>query len=354
MEVEFKKFDPETVTKEDWKLYHEFRRKKQEETNPDDPINPDEVAERSILQDYEHGMLIMERYTILDGPKQIGSVVIVTLTEKNPSYETNKQLIQFDIAILKECRRKGIATKALQYCIEFAKKHDKKLLLAGTSEQDGREFLQHIGASLALAGKENRLVMDEVNWSMVDEWITKGESLNKTTKLITCTEIPDEIIEQYTKFYTEVNNQQPLGDLDVDDIKITPETMRIREKEFKELGNISYTKITIEEDGEISGMTEMARKPGEDTILSQGLTGVKLTHRGRKLGKWLKAAMLKEMREKYPQVKVVKTGNADVNAPMLSINNRLGFKPYKETNLGQITLEKMEEYYNSKVDAVIV
>lgn len=353
MVIEFKVFDPKTVTREDWNRYHVFRRLRSKETNPDDPINPDEVAERSIMQDYENEMVIAERYMILDSQedgtsKQIGLFVIGTLTEKNPSYETNKQLAQFDLAILKEYRRKGIATRTLQYCIEFAKKNDKRLLITGTSEKDGKEFLQHIGASLALAGKENRLVMNEVNWDMVHQWITEGESLNKTTKLITCTEIPEEIIEQYAKFYTEINNQQPLGDLDVDNLKITPETLRIREKDFRELGYTSYTKITIEADGEISGMSEMIRKPGEETILSQGLTGVKETHRGRKLGKWLKSSMLNEMKEKYPQVKVVKTGNADVNAPMLSINHRLGFKPYKETNLAQISLEALEKYYNKK------
>ncbi len=56
------------------------------------------------------------------------------------------------------------------------------------------------------------------------------------------------------------------------------------------------------------------------------LTGVKDHHRGRGLGKWLKSEMMFFIKEKYPKATVLCTGNADSNAPMLSINNRMGFK----------------------------
>lgn len=351
LELKYQLYDPRNWTREDWNRYHEFRRIRFAETNPDDPVQPDEVVEKSQIQDYTNGLMFLERYKMTDAneSKIIGILVVAAFTEKDPSYETNKHIALFDIALLKEYRQKGLGTKALPIIISFAKKHNNTSFISNVSEKDGTEFLKHIGATLALASKENRLQLDEVNWEMLRKWVKEGEELNKTTKLITCTEIPEDLIAKYAPFFTEVMNQVPLGDLEIDKMIITPETIRLKEKEFKELGFTHYTMITVEDNGEISGMTEMIHMPGKDTMLSQGLTGVKSSQRGRKLGKWLKAAMIEEMRKKYPQVKIITTGNADSNAPMLSINHRLGFKGYKEVNMGQIALEKMEEYYNTKI-----
>ncbi len=78
------------------------------------------------------------------------------------------------------------------------------------------------------------------------------------------------------------------------------------------------------------------------------MTGVRLPYRGRGLGKWLKATMLLKVREEFPQVRVVVTGNATSNAPMLSINERLGFRPYREGLLAQITLKALTTYLEKR------
>ncbi|MHA2365813.1 MAG: GNAT family N-acetyltransferase, partial [Candidatus Hodarchaeales archaeon] len=76
----------------------------------------------------------------------------------------------------------------------------------------------------------------------------------------------------------------------------------------------------------------------------QDLTGVKQEYRGRGLGKWLKSALLLRIRNEFPKVNIVTTGNATSNAPMLSINERLGFKKYKESVNAQITTEQLKKY----------
>ena len=45
--VKIKEFDPMSSTKEDWRLYHEFRKIRHEEVNPDDPYTDNnEVDDR--------------------------------------------------------------------------------------------------------------------------------------------------------------------------------------------------------------------------------------------------------------------------------------------------------------------
>lgn len=67
-------------------------------------------------------------------------------------------------------------------------------------------------------------------------------------------------------------------------------------------------------------------------------------YRGNGLGRWLKAAMLDKMLNLHPEIKYVRTQNADTNAAMLRINNELGFKPYMSSILWQMEISQVLEY----------
>ncbi|MFW9851409.1 MAG: GNAT family N-acetyltransferase [Candidatus Thorarchaeota archaeon] len=348
--IVIKDFDPLSSTAEEWKLYHEFRKIRHEEVNPDDPYIDNETAEKNIKTSMAHPEVDFFLYSIIDiiKNKQIGTVSCILIKKTAASYEGNKHLIQFDMSILAPYRRKGIGTKALKFIYDFAIENNKTTLITGSDEGDGKKFLEIIGAQTALTGVENRLNLEEVDWEMVSQWEKEGLDRSPKTKLQFFYTIPENIIEKYSEIYTETNNQQPLGDLDVGDIIFTPETLRQMEKRHKDLGRKQLTYITIEQDGEISGLTEMIYRPERDYIIEQLLTGVKDKHRGRGLGKWLKATMLLRIKEEFPNVKIVSTGNATTNAPMLSINDRLGFKVHKESMTGQLTVETLGKYLESK------
>ncbi|MHA1212657.1 MAG: hypothetical protein ACTSSH_09365, partial [Candidatus Heimdallarchaeota archaeon] len=161
---------------------------------------------------------------------------------------------------------------------------------------------------------------------MIEQWVADGPIKSPTSKVEVYTSIPDEIIEEFCKVATEIVNQQPLGDLEIGEMITTPESFRQQEKMFTDMGRDWITMLAREADGSISGLTDMRYNPGRETMISQGLTGVQESYRGRGLGKWLKASMLLKIKNDYPQVKIVSTTNATTNAPMISINDRLGFK----------------------------
>ena len=62
------------------------------------------------------------------------------------------------------------------------------------------------------------------------------------------------------------------------------------------------------------------------SIVRQQLTAVARPWRGRGVGRALKAAMLRQVHQMHPEATVIGTNNAEVNAPILSINARVGFK----------------------------
>ena len=75
------------------------------------------------------------------------------------------------------------------------------------------------------------------------------------------------------------------------------------------------------------------RCSGTPTIqrtLNQGATAVDPKHRGHALGRQLKAAMYQRIVSELPGYEFIRTFNADSNAPMLAVNNAMGFAPYAE------------------------
>ena len=122
---------------------------------------------------------------------------------------------------------------------------------------------------------------------------------------------------------------------------VTPEYRRIREKQIKQRNGIWTTLVSKEENKAVSGLTEVIFYLDTPSIIHQDLTSVKEEFRGRSLGKWLKAEMLLWIKENYPDVKTITTENATINAPMLSINNRLGFKEYKSEKIYKFNVQEL-------------
>ena len=58
----------------------------------------------------------------------------------------------------------------------------------------------------------------------------------------------------------------------------------------------------------------------------QQITVVHPEHRGHRLGLAVKIANLDFLAERAPHVRFIVTGNAKVNAPMIAVNDMLGFK----------------------------
>ena len=139
-------------------------------------------------------------------------------------------------------------------------------------------------------------------------------------------------------------NLQPFGELD-GTIIVTPKARRLTEAGIKKNGETWVTLISREKSGVISGFTEMTYNPEEPIFFDQWLTAVSPKFRGRGIGKWLKAEMLHYMIERFPEAKIVVTGNADSNAPMQSINKRMGFKQHQTGSDYKFTLDELKKRF---------
>lgn len=268
--------------------------------------------------------------------------------EGSLAHETNAHMVWVEIEVLAPERKQGIGTRMLAKAAELAQDRNRTLLIGGSDEDDGKAFIDAIGAKVAQRWRESRLYLEKVDWEMMEEWVTDGEKRSPETSLQFFTNYPDDsILEEYCGLLQDVSNQEPRGDLDLGDEFLTPAILRERVGTFVGAGGTILRAVTQEREGDLSGLTTMGYLPDEESHIHQWMTGVKDVYRGRGLGKWLKAAMLLKVREEYPEVKVVRTGNATSNEAMLSINVRLGFKPYREGVEAQIPLKAVQAYLSA-------
>ncbi len=345
-DIDIVSFEPETASRKEWERFHRFRRLRHQERDPEDPLLDDQTIERMMKRPDPHWRTL--RYAVVDSEDpeaQLGMLYFEVAKEEAPDYKENKNIAWIYLEVLATRRREGIGRRLLERAGRMTRERDRSLIIMGSDEEDGKAFIKAIGAKVGQHTRESRLYLDRVDWQMIEEWAEAGPARSPDTNLRFFTNYIDEdVIDDFADVLTEAFNQMPKDEIDRGDEIMTPERIREWEARFKDAGGTRLSGVTFEADGRISGLTEMGYFPDKEAMIHQFMTGVRPPYRGRGLGKWLKAAMLLKVRQEFPQVKVVVTGNATSNAAMLSINERMGFKPHREGILSQITLESLEEY----------
>jgi len=264
--------------------------------------------------------------------------------------EENKHLAQFEISVLPEHRRQGLGRQMLDLIASTTQQEERRLLMTHTTDRvpGGEAFMRRIGAKKGLEGHTNQLRITELDREQMTAWIARGQQNQAEFELgFWDGAYPEEIIQQVAEL-NDLTNQQPMGDLEIEDMHVSPEQLRQVEANMTARGSQRWTFYIIERaTGKFAGYTEVMWNPNRPELLEQGMTGVFPQYRNKGLGRWLKAAMLDKVLKERPQVKYVRTGNADTNAAMLKINNELGFKPYMADALWQVELQKVLEYLHS-------
>ena len=319
-QVNFKSFSDK-----DWTEFLTLDELIEQENDPELPYSPEFIKRRMLLDPpniyLEHWIvrLIEKPFTI------VGFCLVNVLTPESPDYNTNGKTVRTWIATHPDHRNKGLGTAFVSLLCQRGLELGKTEISFSASALSGQNFMKRFTTKIALDAAENRLTLKEVNWESIEQWHTESKLKSPTTVVETYESIPDDVIVEFAKLQTSVLNDVPFGDLGLK-FTITPDQIRKWENFSRQLKNVSITKITREQDGRISGMTEIKVNTSLPTVIDQGLTGVLREFRGRNLGMLLKSEMLLTIKERFPNAQFIITGNADENAPMLRINHALGFK----------------------------
>lgn len=137
--------------------------------------------------------------------------------------------------------------------------------------------------------------------------------------------LPDELLDSYCVLDNQLIVDAPSGELDYEEEATTPEIVRQRETLNKEMGRSTLSAVALR-DGEVVAYTDLVVNREGDEAHQWG-TFVHREHRGHRLGLAVKAANLRQLQRLHPQLPRLITTNAETNAWMVAINERLGFAP---------------------------
>lgn len=264
--------------------------------------------------------------------------------------EENQHLVEFGIGVLPEVRRQGIGTLLLRRVAAFAAGERRNTLITTTSSRvpAGEAFVRRVGAQVGLESHTNQLDLRDLNRALLPLWQDRaGERAAGFELLIWTDRYPEEHLEATARLM-DTMNRAPRGALQIEDVHWTGEHLRQFERQGRERGVERWTMVARERStGRLAGFTEVTWHPNRPELLYQEGTAVLPEFKNRGLGRWLKAAMLDKVLRERPQVKRVRTGNADSNAPMLKINYELGFKPFLSHYVWQVALAQVQAYLQS-------
>ena len=318
-----------------------LRQALEHERSLEDPVTPLELVRRRLRN--RPGTAIQRDWIVRSGKEVVATAQVVRwMMADNPHWR------DVWIGVRADHRRKGLATELLREMV--AAGADDPEIVMGSWVADrvpaGDAFARAIGATVGLATRSSELALADIDRALVAEWAAIDPAGYRLAWIDG--DIPDELMDQVVVAYDTMNTA-PMDDLQEGTWRTTPEMVRSWDRVRNANGGVRRLLLAIHEaTGEGAGFTEVIRHPMTPWVIWQQGTAVVPAHRGHGIGKWVKAQMIERIFREWSDSKVVRTGNAFSNAPMLSINDRLGFKVTFTTNIFQVPLAEATRYVEAR------
>ena len=340
-------FDATTASRPDWDRFHAYRRARHEEVRPDDPLLSDQEVEEDEQDHDPHGENL--HWVAVQQGGIVGSARSYLQHPDSPGFAERARFLHASGAVLTPWRGQGIGTRLLAQVHRLMVAHAKTTLTLSTEEPDGHGFLRHIGASEKTRGFENRLLLEEVDWVAAERWETAAlASLPGSSFVHHGPRVIHEIYEVLIPLLDELWEDVPFDQLEHAPVRTEMSEIDEWHRQLDRVGGAEHFIVLRDADESIVGVTEVAWFESTPDRVYQMLTGIRRDKRGVGRATALKAAMLREIRARYPAVSIVITYVGQSNAPMSSINRKLGFKPHREFCTYQIDRDAIGDYLSAK------
>lgn len=336
--------DVKKATEREWRAMHELTVVLTREELPEDPPIPYEewLSDLRASPSYRR----TSNWLAWDsaGEKLIGSG---SFTRKYR--DENRHIGRLRVEIRPKHRGRGLAAPLLLPAAEAAQADGRTLVTSWVFEGGpGVAFADAVGSKTAILDYHNRLTIADVDVAMLHVWAKRAtERASEYSLLFWDGKCPPDLLEKFANLQM-VMNTAPRSESEEDE-KITPEMVAEWEGLAEAEGYSPWTYVAQHDpSGDWAGYTRLWPGVYRKEFAYQDDTGVLPDHRGRGLGRWLKATMLLKVLKELPGARWIETGNATTNEAMLGINRALGFKPVLVWQNREIQIEDLLAYLRKR------
>jgi GNAT superfamily N-acetyltransferase len=139
--------------------------------------------------------------------------------------------------------------------------------------------------------------------------------------------VPDDIAEPFGQLISALVTEAPMGEMELEREVFDLDRIRADEEVFAASGRTKYTTVAVAGNGDVVAYSELVVPTYDPGRVYQWGTLVLPEHRGHRLGMATKTHNLRWLQREYPAGRLLVTFNAEVNAPMIAVNDAMGFRP---------------------------
>ena len=324
-----------------WREWHAFRRARAAQINPGDPVVSDEEAQRDALEESTNwdNHWVVARV----GDQVVASAHFGFRRPGTANAADHAPYLSGGGTVLEDWKRRRIGTGLLEQARLMMHSMNKSILSLSSHTEPGHAFLLRTGAGAKHSSVQNRARFDQLDWGTLRQW-EDGIIAHGLTWESHALRVPPDRLEALLPDFTRLIADIPMGGLDHPPIRFEMESYRQWYETMGRTGGAHHMLVLRDSTGHVIGLTETGWDARTPDRVWQQLTATDPTWRGRGVARALKAAMFRQIRDHHPQVSLMITGNAEVNAPMLSINSRVGFKVHRRTVDYQVTRDTLDAW----------
>jgi GNAT superfamily N-acetyltransferase len=234
-------------------------------------------------------------------------------------------------------RRQGHGTRMMAHLVEVARGHGRTVLNSEASwpydapadgaGTPGADFLVANGFAFGI-GDVMRSLDLPVDARLLADLAAEAAPHHAAYELRSWVgRVPSELEVGWADLVSGLMVEAPVGDLERERESADVEELRRRQAMIEAQGRTLYNTVALDADGWPVAYSNLATSRHDPLNAFQWGTLVRGDHRGHRLGLAVKVANL-QLFQSVPQTATrLRTWNAEVNTHMVSVNERLGFRP---------------------------
>ena len=274
-----------------------------------------------------------------DGPEEHRCLVarhqgqVVGIADLEMFRRENRHVARIDVRVLPEHRRRGVG-RAIVEAAEGIGRESGRTELGGTDETPTRAgyvdtagpFARRLGFSVALRMVRRGLTLPlDPNHAEALRHHPKASPAGYSL-LTFADRWPDELLADRCELGRRMSTDVPVGEQELEEEVWDEARVRAIEAGLATQRRAKVSTVARhDETGRLVGYTEVVVPLGAPESSWQHDTLVMREHRGHGLGLAMKVANLWDVMDRHPGVRTISTWNADENAPMITVNEEMGF-----------------------------